>query len=79
MLEEDVKIVPNNYRPNSTDFKFSSIMTVEQNIRDLLNILGVSETQANINRNVEKVLYIHNKNGTRGYRDQCAALVFTEY
>lgn len=78
MLEEDVKVVPNNYRPNSQDFKFTVLVRVEEHVRDFLNRLNIAQPHFNINALVDKVLYMHKKRGLncKGYREETAAVIF---
>ena len=80
-MEEDIKTVPKNYRPNSQEFKLTAIVKVEEHLRDILARLDIVETDASIHRIIEKVLYMHKKRGikSKGYREECSAIVFCEY
>lgn len=50
MLEEDVKIVPRNYRPNSQEIRLNAIAKVEEYIRDIFLRLDIAEPQSTMSR-----------------------------
>ena len=70
-FEEELKIVPNNYRSNARDFKQNPFEKVKEHVKDILCLIKMTVSTATINSLVEKVLDMHGKRGknSKGYRE----------
>jgi hypothetical protein len=48
ILDEELKIVPRNYRSNAVDYKITALVKVEEHVRDFLLTLQIDEPQSKI-------------------------------
>lgn len=81
LIDEDIKIVPRNYQPNSADTKVSGLAKIEDHTRDLMNRMNIPLSSSNIRDLVETVFEMHQKRGKRckGYREETAAVLYVNY